>query len=261
MQMAVEDHGAEFEAWADKRLQALCAADGWLNLTDRIEVPLGQHEVGTDPTCPMRISAGPARLGTLDLAPDGTAALIREGARLAFEPGPEVPPRLVIAGLLLELMTVEATRYLRVRDLLHPRRSNPPRLPRYPLSAAWRLQGEWHVFDQPKQAAIQLVGGAGSEVTLTHEARFWHDGRAVALLATHWKAGLPMFVFRDATSGAETYGASRFLIGEPQGDQILLDFNKAFSPPCAFSEHAVCPLPPRQNILPFAIRAGEMLPE
>lgn len=259
--MAVEDHGAEIEAWASKRREALCAPDGWLNLTDRIEAPVGQHEVGTDPACAMQISAGPARLGTLVIAPDGAAALIREGARLTFEPAPEAPPRLTVAGLLLEIMTVEATRYLRVRDLSHPRRANPPRLPRYPVSAAWRLRADWHVYDQPKQAAIRLVGGAGSMVTLTHEARFSYEGQAVALLATHWKAGLPMFVFRDATSGGETYGASRFLIAEPQSDQILLDFNKAFSPPCAFSEHAVCPLPPRQNILPFAIRAGEMLPE
>ena len=70
-----------------------------------------------------------------------------------------------------------------------------------------------------------------------------------------------MFVIRDATSGRQTYAASRFLIGDDVADgQITLDFNRAFSPPCAFSDFAICPLPPRSNILPFAVMAGEMWP-
>jgi uncharacterized protein (DUF1684 family) len=70
-----------------------------------------------------------------------------------------------------------------------------------------------------------------------------------------------MFVIRDKTSGRETYAASRFLIGEDVTDTtITLDFNRAHNPPCAFTEFAICPLPPRENILPFALRAGEMAP-
>ena len=99
-----------------------------------------------------------------------------------------------------------------------------------------------------------------TRVELTHAARFVHAGREVTLRPTHWKAGKPMFVIRDATAGKETYAASRFLIGEVQGDQVVLDFNKAFNPPCAFTDFAVCPLPPRQNIMGFEIRAGEKTP-
>ena len=70
-----------------------------------------------------------------------------------------------------------------------------------------------------------------------------------------------MFVIRDATSGRETYGASRFLIGEDMtDDEITLDFNRLHNPPCAFTPFAICPLPPRQNILPFAVTAGELAP-
>ena len=86
---------------------------------------------------------------------------------------------------------------------------------------------------------------------------FTHDGQDVTLLATHWKAGKPMFVIRDATAGSETYAASRFLIGDPAGDTITLDFNRAHNPPCAFTDFAICPLPPRENRLSFPIRAGE----
>jgi uncharacterized protein (DUF1684 family) len=69
-----------------------------------------------------------------------------------------------------------------------------------------------------------------------------------------------MFVFRDATAG-ETYPACRFLIGEDVRDgEITLDFNRAFTPPCGFTDHAICPLPPPGNILPFRIEAGELAP-
>ena len=68
-------------------------------------------------------------------------------------------------------------------------------------------------------------------------------------------------MLRDLTSRAETYGAARFVYGEDLTDStIVLDFNKAFNPPCAFTDHAVCPLPPPQNLLPFRIEAGEQKP-
>ena len=80
----------------------------------------------------------------------------------------------------------------------------------------------------------------------------------MTLLATQRKSSLPMFVIRDATSGRETYAAARFLIGQDMtASAITLDFNKAYNPPCAFTDFAICPLPPRENILPFAVRAGE----
>jgi uncharacterized protein (DUF1684 family) len=66
------------------------------------------------------------------------------------------------------------------------------------------------------------------------------------------------FVFRDRTSGKETYGAGRFLKANPAaGGCMTLDFNRACNPPCAFTPFATCPLPPPENWLPFAVPAGE----
>ena len=66
------------------------------------------------------------------------------------------------------------------------------------------------------------------------------------------------FIFRDQTSGKETYGAGRFLYADlPKGGKVVLDFNKAYNPPCAFTPYATCPLPPPQNRLPVRIEAGE----
>ena len=66
------------------------------------------------------------------------------------------------------------------------------------------------------------------------------------------------FVFKDRTTGEETYGAGRFLYADPPSpDRVVLDFNRAFNPPCAFTPFATCPLPPKQNWLPIRIEAGE----
>ncbi len=81
-------------------------------------------------------------------------------------------------------------------------------------------------------------------------------------MATHGTPETPQFVFRDATARtSETYPAARFLFGEDVSDtSVLLDFNRAVSPPCAFTDFAVCPLPPSGNVLPLRIEAGELAP-
>ena len=67
------------------------------------------------------------------------------------------------------------------------------------------------------------------------------------------------FIFRDLTSGSETYPAARFLYADaPQDGWTVLDFNMAYNPPCAFNPHTTCPLPPRENRLPVRIEAGEL---
>ena len=68
-------------------------------------------------------------------------------------------------------------------------------------------------------------------------------------------------LFGDTTNKAETYAAGRFLYAPlPEQGHVILDFNRAFNPPCAFTPFASCPLPPPANRLPFAVTAGERRP-
>ncbi|MCW1917943.1 DUF1684 domain-containing protein [Rhodobacter sp. KR11] len=241
--------------WQAARLAALTAEDGWLNLTDRVEIPPGPQRVGRAADNDLILSCGPDHLGVIaatavDAALDGVAFVAAGGN-----------PMLRAGGLLLELHSVEGQAALRVRDPALPRQV---KIASYPFDPAWVIQAEWLTLP-PRPQAVEQKGAGPTEVTLTHAARFTHDGVQVTLLATHWKAGQPMFVIRDATSGKETYAASRFLIADapaPDGPQVItLDFNRAHNPPCAFTDFAICPLPPRENRLPFAIRAGELKPQ
>lgn len=248
---------AETEAWHRDRIAALVAADGWLNLTDRIELAPGRHRLGRGADNDLRLSVGPDHLGVLVLGADGTAVLETGAGALPFAPVPDAYPRLEAGGLLLEMTALEGHYALRVRDPAHPARAAFPGIARFAVDAGWRITAAWEVLAVPEALGIDTALGVPTSVQITHRARFMHQGQEVTLLPTHWKSGKPMFVIRDATSGRETYGASRFLIGAVQGDRVVLDFNRAFNPPCAFTDLATCPLPPKGNILPFAIRAGE----
>ncbi|MTH77084.1 DUF1684 domain-containing protein [Paracoccus aestuariivivens] len=250
----------EIENWRAERLAALKAEDGWLNLTDRVDIAPGRMTVGSADENDVVLSVGPARLGVLELDTDGSSRFDAGEGALTLTPVPDAPPRLKVGDLLIEVTQVEGQYALRVRDAVSPNRSSFPGIESYPLDPAWRIEADWIELEAPKSLGIGMVTGVETSVQLTHVARFTHDGAQIELLPTHWKSGKPMFVIRDRTAGRETYGASRFLIGEMAGDKVVLDFNKAFNPPCAYTEFAVCPLPPRQNIMAFEILAGEKKP-
>ena len=240
--------------WRAARLAALRAPGGWLNLVARIELAPGRHRVGTRQD--VQLSSGPDLLGTLDLTPTG-ATFARPGEDpQPFQPVPDAFPQLRVDPFLLEIHTDDGVPSLRVRDLT----LLPTVALRYFSEApAWIIRASWESF-APEHTEIAMKGGSSASVTVTHRATFVHQGKTVALTPTHVKSGKPMFVFRDATAG-ETYPACRFLFGEdPSGTEITLDFNRAISPPCAFTDFAICPLPPPGNILPFRIEAGELAP-
>ncbi len=236
------------------RLAALTAPDGWLNLVARIELAPGTYPVGAAQE--VQLPSGPDFLGTLDLT-DAGATFSRTGeAPQPFQPVADAFPQLRVDPFLLEIHTVDGIPALRVRDLTQTPSAD---LRYFPDDPAWTIRAKWESL-APEAAEITMKDGSTAAVTVTHRATFQHQGKTITLTPTHWKSGKPMFVFRDKTAG-ETYPACRFLFGEdPTETGITLDFNRAFSPPCAFTDFAICPLPPPGNILPFRIEAGELAP-
>jgi uncharacterized protein (DUF1684 family) len=130
----------------------------------------------------------------------------------------------------------------------------------FPASAAWRIDAKWVAYPKAKTIAITNILGMTDQEPSPGYAEFTLQGKQVRLEPVV-EDGELFFMFKDATSAKSTYGAGRFVYADmPKGDKVgkvEIDFNKAHNPPCAFTAFATCPLPPRQNILPIAIEAGE----
>ncbi|RMF00669.1 MAG: DUF1684 domain-containing protein [Chloroflexi bacterium] len=129
----------------------------------------------------------------------------------------------------------------------------------YPVEMSLRFALPLNRADEPEPVTIQTNTGEARPFLRIGTVEFEVDGEAASLAVYRGVEHDELFVpFRDATSGTETYGAGRYL--EPQetrNGEIVLDFNAAYNPYCAYSAHFSCPLPPFENHLKVAIRAGE----
>ncbi len=131
---------------------------------------------------------------------------------------------------------------------------------RYPADRKWRIEGRLETHDPPKTVEITSVLGDVTQEPSPGTLIFEISGTTYRLDPIAEPGDDELFVvFSDATSGKETYGGGRFLgVGRPGEDgRVVIDFNKAYNPPCALSPYATCPLPPPQNHLSVAVRAGE----
>lgn len=131
---------------------------------------------------------------------------------------------------------------------------------RFPTSETWRVTARWVPHD--KTVAVPNVLGTVAEVKSPAVLEFWVDGRRMTLdVAGEPEHGQYMLVFADSTSGRESYGGGRYVwIDEPDADnRVVIDFNRAYNPPCVWTAFATCTLPTRDNRLPAAVEAGEKM--
>ncbi|MDW6024335.1 DUF1684 domain-containing protein [Mesorhizobium sp. BAC0120] len=255
-----QDYAGSIEDWRAERLARLKAEDGWLNIIGRWWLEPGSVTVGSSQDNDIVLPVGPAHLGQLTQTSAGEVSFVPAAGgaptRLTLD---KKPVRFVVGRLLMEVTTLAGQNALRIRDRESSAPANFAGIDYFPIDPAWRFVADWLTLEQPVVTTVDTMIGIPTEVTITHKAAFTRDGVRYELLPTHGTPEAPQFVIRDLTSGKETYPASRFLFGEDIGpDTIVLDFNKAINPPCAFTDHAVCPLPPPQNVLPVRIAAGEL---
>ncbi|MCX5514001.1 DUF1684 domain-containing protein [Kaistia algarum] len=257
---ASRDYLASLDAWKAQRLANLKADSGWLNIIGRYWLGPGSVTVGAAADNDIVLTTGPARVGTLTQDEAGqvsfTPANGGDALRLALDK--KNPPKFQIGRLLLEVTTLNGENALRVRDTQSKAPGAFPGIDSFGVKPEWRIVADWVPYDQPRGVTVNTTKDIATDVEVSHKAVFTLDGTRYELLATHGTPEAPQFVIRDLTSRDTTYPASRFLYGEDvTADTIVLDFNKAINPPCAFTDHAVCPLPPPENILPIRIEAGE----
>jgi uncharacterized protein (DUF1684 family) len=152
---------------------------------------------------------------------------------------------------------------VRVRDADSPRRRAFQGTDWYPVQEKYRVVARFEPYTPPRPIPIANILGQVNPMPSPGAAVFELDGREVRLdtMLEEPDATELFIIFKDATAPRETYGSGRYLYVElPKDRKIVLDFNKAYSPPCAFTDFATCPLPPKQNRLEVRIPAGEKKP-
>lgn len=270
---------AEIEAWRAQRIAALRADQGWLALAGLFWIAEGEHSLGAGPGVDIEFPAGaPALIGRLRRTGDGIALTVAPGvdARIEGAPITEVvlrsdadprhqPDRVQVGERFTFLIVARGERLgLRLYDTEAPGRQEFAGIAAFPVAPQWRIQARFEAHDRPRTIDHPTVLGtvqpaevpgvavfsiAGQEHRLTPIRESGPDGEQL------------LFVFRDLTSGSETYAGGRFLLAAPAQDGVVeLDFNRAHNPPCAFTPYATCPVPLPENRLPIRIEAGEQLP-
>ncbi|OAN41628.1 DUF1684 domain-containing protein [Microbacterium sp. H83] len=146
---------------------------------------------------------------------------------------------------------------LRVFNPRRPQRELFSAIDAYPPREGWRIRADFEPTPG-ETIAITAIDGMVTESELAGRLHFRLDGIPLSLVATRSSRGGLTAVFADGTNGVETYRFRFLPIEEPDADgTAIVDFNRAYLPPCAFSDQFFCPQPPAANRYSLPIRAGE----
>lgn len=249
----------DWERWCAARERALAGPESWLGLSGLYWLEEGANRVGSDPASAVVLPHGAAHLGELLWRGEALLWAPVAGERQPLTSDRHGAPTVVTSGDSAFFVIERDGRFaVRVRDRSWAARMPFAGIERFDYNPAWRIDAAWCPLDPPQVMEVPNVTGEMKAVTVAWQAVFEIDGKSVALLPMSVSDEKAFFVFRDATSGRISYGAGRFLDVPPaENGRIVLDFNFAYSPPCAFTPFATCPLPPPENWLPFAVEAGE----
>lgn len=263
----------EVERWHAERVARLTAPDGWLSLVGLEWLKPGVNRIGSAADGDIVLPKAPAHLGQVKWTDDGRLVVTLDpatGAMIDGEAQSSVvmlddshanPTRVSFGTVNFIAIDRGGRKGLRVRDSAAATRTGFTGIERFPVDPAWRIEAEWLPLDPPHQLATGTVIGTIENYPAPGKAVFERDGGRFELypvLETPTDTRL-FLIFADATSGRETYGAARFLYADmPRDGRIVLDFNTAYNPPCAFTPYATCPLAPPENRLALRVTAGEL---
>lgn len=265
---ATEDsaYRASVEKWRQQYEASLKADYGWLSVSGLFWLHDGANKFGSDPLNDIVLpSPAPPDAGTFDFHAGHTVAHLKPGVAATIkgkrietaELRADTPDQIELGDLRL-LVHASGDRYaIRLKDRRSALRKNFAGLSWYPVNAGYRVVGRFVPYDKPKTVDVQNIMGDTGKMTVPGYVVFTLHGQEVRLDAEVDGTDIS-FVFRDLTSGKETYGAARFLDTTlPANKQVILDFNEAYNPPCAYNPYTTCPLPLPQNRMRVRIEAGE----
>ncbi len=257
------------EKWRQVYEAQLKSDSGWLTVSGLFWLHEGENSFGSGPLNDIVLPASaPASAGSFDFHAGHTTVRVKPGVAALLngkkiETGEMHPDsnadQLVIGDLTLYVHSSGDRYTVRLRDKNSRLRKDFTGTRWFPVDESYRVTAKYVPYDKPKQIEIQNVMGDTLHETIPGYVGFTLQGKELRLDAEVDGSDVS-FVFRDLTSGHETYAASRFLDTKVEKDShVILDFNQAYNPPCAYNPYTTCPLPPPQNRLAVRIEAGEKI--
>jgi uncharacterized protein (DUF1684 family) len=244
----------------------------WLVLAGLFWLKPGANTFGTAASNPIVLPEGtaPAKAGAFELSGDEVTVRMEPGVSATIDDHPVTsaklqpdtsgkPTVLALGRLRMHVIKRGQRVGIRLKDLQSPALRNFTSLQFFPIDPAMRITATWVPSDGKKTVDVPTVLGDVTPTTIPGQVRFTLNGQQVTLTALGGDPAKELFfVFSDPTGKTNTYPPGRFLDTDAvQDGKVVLDFNKAYNPPCAFTPYATCPLPPKENRLPVAIPAGE----
>jgi uncharacterized protein len=277
---AADDSGAAYRAsvekWRAQREAHLKSDDGWLTVAGLFWLHDGQNKFGSDPLSDIVLPApAPPDAGTLEFHNGKTIVHVKPGvpvmvngkrvdtATLRPDQDPAFDDKVdqITLGTLTIYVHQSGQRYAaRLLDKNSRLRKIFTNLRWFPVDPAYRVVAQYVPYDKPKTVQVQNIMGDFTPIDIPGYVAFKLNGQDLRL-DVESNAPDPGFsiTFRDLTSGKETYAAARFLVTDAAKDgKVVLDFNEAYNPPCAYNPYTTCPLPTPENRLHVRIAAGEM---
>ena len=264
------DYLAQITDWRERRHQRLSSDDGWLTLVGLEWLREGENRVGSEAGNDIRLPGGPDHWGTVIVAEDGITFVPSGDQEVTIDGRPAAAttlvadtqgePTLVRSGNLSFHVIFRESYALRVKDRRAPGLLAFHGVDSYAIDPDWRIEARFDPAPAGQTVEIGNVLGQLTPMSLLGTVEFEREGRTYRLLGLGEEGAESLwFLFADRTTGRGTYGAGRFLYsdGMPENGRVVVDFNKAYNPPCAFNDFSTCPLPPHENRLDLAVTAGE----
>lgn len=263
---------SEIEQWHQKRIARLKEETGWLNLVGLFWLSQGENSFGSAKDNDIIFPSGPGHIGSLILQDSIVTIKVLSGVPVFSNENPvtemilkddhsEEPTILQVGSLRWYIIKRTKGYAIRLRNLNAELVKSFKGIETFPINEDWRIEAKFEKYDPPKKITIPDIVGTSDEESSPGTVVFTKENQTFRIDVLDAGGNRIWFIFADETSGEETYGAGRFLYTDKADSNgiVILDFNKAYNPPCVFTKFATCPLPPRDNYLKIRITAGEKM--
>ena len=269
--MGTNEYEDQILQWRVKKYNDVVGENGWLALAGLSWLKPGRNLVGSNPMCEVALpERAPTFLGIIELSGKTVRLQVADGVPVQVNGKPvqktvlksskDAKPSFITWNDLRLVLHEHAGRYgIRIWDNQRRHQFTLPLMKWFPINKHFRFNARYTPYAEPKISEQPDTFGDTVEDRMDGYLSFPFEGKTYKLDVTEVKDKRLFIKFRDLTSSKETYPPSRYCYTPPvQEGKVVLDFNYAYSPPCAYTEYATCVFAPQQNYLPFRVEAGEI---